>query len=190
MDLLNLGYAGVFLLSFTLNMLPFMSPSNFVLAGALAFSTPWTDPLVIGLLVALASSSAKLVHFYTVFFLGKNMSPERIARFEQYKGKTGKIGSILLFLTAASPIPDEPIVIPLGLIKFNPMKFFVVFLSGKLTITVLGAFLGAHISLNFIELISNPVTIIISLSLTIIATYIMMKVDLELVIKKLLQKMK
>lgn len=190
MDLLSLGYVGVFLLSFALNMLPFMSPSNIVLAGALALSLPWANPFLIGLLVALASSSAKLIHFYTAFFIGKTLSPERKAKLEKYSGKTGKIGSVLLFIAAASPIPDEPIVIPLGLLKYSPVKFFAIFLSGKMIITVSGAYLGSHISLTLTDLVGNPFMVIISLVSTIVVAYVLMKVNLEKAVARLLKRVK
>jgi uncharacterized membrane protein YdjX (TVP38/TMEM64 family) len=48
---------------------------------------------------------------------------------------------LLIFVVAATPIPDEPVVIPLGLMKYNPAKFFVFFFLGKLSIIIVGAYL-------------------------------------------------
>jgi membrane protein DedA with SNARE-associated domain len=186
-ELLSLGYVGVFVLSFALNMLPFMSPSNIVLAGALAFSLPWTNPLLVGVLVALASSFAKLVHFYLIFFMGKILSPKNREKLAYYGEKTRKIGPLLLFIAAASPIPDEPIVIPLGLLKYNPIKFFVIFLLGKLMITIPGAYFGSHVSLNLFDLLGNPLLIVVSLISTVVVTYVLMKVDLKNIIARLLK---
>jgi uncharacterized membrane protein YdjX (TVP38/TMEM64 family) len=166
-------------------MIPFMSPSNIIIASGLAFSLPWTNPIYLGILVALASSIAKLIHFYTVFFLGNRLSQEKRTKFEKYKQKTSKFGTILLFLAAISPIPDEPVVIPLGLLKYNPTKFFIVFLAGKLSITIPGAYLGSQISLNLSDLISNPLLIILSLGTTILIAYLFLKVDVDEVIEKL-----
>jgi uncharacterized membrane protein YdjX (TVP38/TMEM64 family) len=166
-------------------MLPFMSPSNIIIASGLAFSLPWTNPIYLGILVALASSIAKLIHFYTVFFLGERLSPERREKIEKYKKRTRKVGPILLFLAAISPIPDEPVVIPLGLLKYNPTKFFIVFLAGKLSITIPGAYLGSQISLNLTDLISNPFMIILSLGTTILVAYLFLKVDMDKVVEKI-----
>ncbi len=186
-DLLSLGYVGVFLLSFALNMIPFMGPSNIVIAGAIAFALPWANPLLIGLLVASASSSAKLIHFYTAFFIGKSLSSERRGKLEKYSGKSTKIKPFLLFIAAVSPIPDEPIVIPLGLLKYNPLKFFVIFLVGKMIIAVPGAYFGSRISLTFSTLINNPLLIVVSAVLTIIITYVLIKIDLENALAQLLK---
>lgn len=190
MELLSFGYVGLFLLSFALNMLPFMSPSNIVLAGALAVSLPWANPLITGLLVALAASSAKFIHFYTAFFVGKVLSPERKEKLERYRGRTRKVGPLLLFAAAASPIPDEPIVIPLGLIKYNPLKFFAIYLSGKMVITIPGAYIGSKISLTLPNLISNPLIIITSITSTIAITYVLMKIDLEKIVERLIKRVK
>ena len=176
-DLLNLGYLGVFLFSFILNMLPFMSPSNLVLAGAVGVALPWMNPFAIGFLMALASSLAKMIHYYLTFFVGKALKISK-KRLERYLKKGSKVGPVLIFLTAASPIPDEPVVIPLGIVKYSPIKFFVFFFSGKIIITTFGALAGSRISLSLENLIGNPILIVSSVILTVVTTYVLIKVDL------------
>jgi uncharacterized membrane protein YdjX (TVP38/TMEM64 family) len=80
-------------------------------------------------------------------------------------------------LAAATPIPDEPVVIPLGLMKYSPVKFFTAFFLGKLSITVAGAFLGAWTKNTFSEWLSPEVMIVLSIVLTIVITVILLKVD-------------
>lgn len=190
MELLNFGYFGIFLISFIINMLPFVGPSNIVLAGALALSLPWANPFLLGILVALAASSAKLVYFYTAYFIGKNLSPEKREKLGHYSSRTGKVGGILLFLAAVSPIPDETIVIPLAFLKYSVIKFFTIFMSGKMIITIIGAYLGSSISLNLSNLIGNYSMIIISLISTILITYFMMKFDLRKPLARLIKVVK
>lgn len=179
LEILAFGYIGIFVLSFFLNLLPFLSPSNMVLSGAIALSLPESNPFLVGLLVAFASSSAKIIHYCMVHFLGKTLSPKRKIKLENYSRKLGKFGSIFLFITAASPIPDEPLVISLGLLRYNPIKFFLIFLLGKISITIPGAYLGSHISLTLSNLISNSLLMMIAIALTGIVTYLLVKADLE-----------
>ena len=84
---------------------------------------------------------------------------------------------LLLYLAAATPIPDEPVVIPLGLMKYNPVKFFSAYFLGKITITVAGAFLGGWIESNFSSVLSQEAMIALSIGLTVAVTVIMFKVD-------------
>ncbi len=186
-DLLSLGYAGLFLLSFALNVLPFMGPSNALLAGALAASLPWGNPLVIGLLVALAASLAKLIHFVTAFSLRRTLSPERKEKLERYRWRTGNVGALLLFIAAASSIPDEPVVIPLGLMRYSPTKFFLTYLSGKMVVTIPGAYIGSRIPIP--NIIGSPLAALTSIVVTIAATYVLMRIDLEKVAEKLTKRM-
>jgi uncharacterized membrane protein YdjX (TVP38/TMEM64 family) len=95
---------------------------------------------------------------------------------------------------AATPVPDEPVVIPLGLMKYSPVKFFVAYFLGKLSITVVGAFLGSWAG-NFVEnwlgLTSEStfvLSIVVSVILTVVITVILLKVDLDKVAQKYLHK--
>ena len=49
----------------------------------------------------------------------------------------------------SNPLPDEPVVIPLGLMKYSPTKFFSAYFLGKLTIAITGAFIGQEASKLF-----------------------------------------
>lgn len=188
-DLLGLGYLGVFLLSFILNMLPFMSPSNLLLSGAVGVALPWMNPLLIGFLIALASSLAKLIHFYSVFFAGRAL---RISdsRLEGYRRRVGRIGPLLLFLAAASPIPDEPVVISLGLLRYSSARFFLFFFSGKILITTLGASAGSRVSLSLGNFLGSPIMVASSVILTVAATYLLVKIDLEDLTRRVLNKIR
>ena len=150
-----------------------------VLSGAMALSLPGSNPVLVGLLVAFASSSAKIIHYFTISFLGKTLSPKRKLQLEKYTRRLGKFGSLVLFITAASPIPDEPLVISLVLLQYNPTKFFLIFLSGKMIITIPGAYFGSQLSLTLSNLISTPLLVIIAIALTGIVSYLLVKADLE-----------
>ena len=181
---LSLGYIGIFLFSLALNMLPFMSPSNILVAGVAAVTFPQANVLLIGFLVALASSIAKLIHYYAAFFAGNFLDDARKARLQVYSQRIGNVGSMLLFVAAISSIPDDPIVIPLGLTRFNPVKFFAVFFVGKILVTTLGAFLGSQTSLALTDLIGSPAVIVGSIVLTIVVTYLLVKYDLGALVMK------
>ena len=93
-------------------------------------------------------------------------------------------------MVAATPIPDEPVVIPLGLMKYSPPKFFLSYFLGKITITVAGAFLGSWVEANFSGLFSPLEMMAISIVLTVIITLIMFKIDVGKETDKIVKKLK
>jgi membrane protein YqaA with SNARE-associated domain len=178
----------VLLSSFGLGMIPFAGPSNLFIASNWAIILGTTDPVTlvaIGFLVALGASLAKSVHYMVTFFVSKHLSEERQQRLGKDAEKVRRWAFLLLFVAAASPIPDEPIVIPLGLMKYNPVKFFSAFFFGKLAITVAGAFLGAWTGERLSEVASPEVTIAISIALTVVITVILLKVDIGKLLERI-----
>jgi uncharacterized membrane protein YdjX (TVP38/TMEM64 family) len=100
------------------------------------------------------------------------------------------VAFLLLFLAAATPIPDEPVIIPLGLLKYSPVKFFTAFFFGKISITVIGAFLGSWANSAFSQWLSPRTTIAISTVLTIGLTVILLKVDIGKLAEKFLKQIR
>jgi membrane protein DedA with SNARE-associated domain len=170
----------VFLTSLGFNLIPFAGPSNLFIASNAAIIMGAKDPptlVAIGFLVALGSALAKSVHYMVTFFVGKHLSEENQRKLDADALKIRRWAAPLLFIAAVSPIPDEPIVIPLGLMKYSPIKFFSVFFSGKLVIGIAGAFLGAWLGTTFSEWLNPVETIALSIGLTIVITVILLKVD-------------
>lgn len=183
----------VLLFSFGFNLIPFAGPSNLFIASNFALVLSITDPttlVIIGLLVAFGASFAKSVHYLVTFFVSKRLSQQRQERLQAEAQKVKKWAFILLYAAAATPIPDEPIVIPLGLMKYSPKKFFTAFFLGKLTITIPGAILGAWSKNTFSEWLSPEVMITLSIVLTIVVTVILLKVDVGKIAEEILRKIR
>lgn len=178
---------GVLVVSFALNLVPFASPSNLFIASNAALLLE-SDPFTLGFLVALGSACAKGIHYIITFFVSKHLSEKRRQRLDTEAVKIKRWAFLLLFVAAATPIPDEPVVIPLGLLKYNPAKFFAAFFLGKLSITIFGAYMGKWSEGAFSSVISQEALIIISIISTILITILLLKVDFGKVIKKILRK--
>lgn len=180
MILTLIGFLLVFIVAFGFNLIPFFGPSNLLIASTAAVGLVNPDLatlITIGVLVALGSTLAKGVQYLVTFFVSKHLSEKRRALLDADAKKIRKWAFFLLFISAATPIPDEPVVIPLGLMKYNPAKFFVAYLLGKLVITIPGAILGNEIGSVFSNWLSPEVMVVISIVLTIIITAILFKVD-------------
>jgi uncharacterized membrane protein YdjX (TVP38/TMEM64 family) len=181
----------VFLVSFGLNLIPFAGPSNLFIASTATVgmvNADFSTLLIIGVLVALGATLAKGIHYGVTFFVGKHLNEQRRKRLDSDAAKIRKYAFFLLYITAASPIPDEPVIIPLGLMKYSIAKFFLAYFLGKLTITVAGAFLGNKIGDAFSAWLSTELMVAISIILTIVITVILLKVDLGKLARRFMKK--
>jgi len=178
---------GVLLISFGINLIPFASPSNLLIASSAALMVD-TDPFSIGILVALGATGAKLIHYAITFFVGKHVGERNKKRLERAAEKTRRWAALAVFIAAATPIPDDPVIIPLGLMKYNPAKFAVSYFAGKLLVTVIGAFLGGFGEQLLSGYVSQVVLAVISIVLTVAITVILLRIDLSQVAEKILKK--
>ncbi len=187
----------IFATSFGFNLIPFAGPSNLLIASTAAIGLGSVDAatlVIVGVLIALASALAKGIHYMITFFVSKHLSQKRQDRLNADATKIKRWAFPLLFLAAATPIPDEPIVIPLGLMKYSPAKFFTAYFLGKLSITIAGVFLGGWAG-GFLERwfgLSTETTFVLSIAvsvvLTVVITVILLKVDMDKLAQKYLHR--
>ncbi len=178
---------GVLLSSFLLNLIPFASPSNLLIASNAALLVN-SDPFTIGFLVALGSASAKFIHYIVTFFIGGHLSEKQRKQLDAKWSRVRRWAFLALFVVAATPLPDEPVIIPLGLLKYNPAKFYIVYFLGKLIITILGAYLGRLSENLFASRMSQDALMIASIVLTVVVTIVLLKVDVGKIAERVLKR--
>jgi membrane protein YqaA with SNARE-associated domain len=180
-EMISQGYVGLFIICFAINMIPFLSPSNMVLAGAavLTFSilgpVGITEAVLIGIIVAITATLAKLIHFYVIRGSRVILSEARLKSLDSEKERVEKWGALALFIAAASPVPDDPLIVYVGLTKYNTAKFLISYFTGKVTVTLAGAIIalfGLALGGGFFE--SMPI-VVASIALTAIITGILFK---------------
>jgi membrane protein YqaA with SNARE-associated domain len=181
----------VFLTSFGLGLIPFAGPSTLFIASNAVVILGITDAptlVAVAFLVAFGSALAKSVHYMVTFFASKRLSPARQQRLNASAQKINRWAFLLLFGAASTPIPDDPIVIPLGLTKYSPYKFFIAYFLGKIIITLIGAFIGSWTGQMLSEWLTPEVTIVTSIILTVVFTVVLLKVDLGKLTERILRK--
>ncbi|MGE5556742.1 MAG: VTT domain-containing protein [Methanocella sp.] len=191
--MMPLELATVLLTSFGLGLIPFAGPSTIFIATNTVLVLGITDPptlLLVAGLIALGSALAKSVHYLVTFYASKRLSASRQQRLNASGQKINRWGFLMLFAVASTPVPDDPVVIPLGLTKYSPYRFFVAYFSGKLIITTIGAFLGCWTGQRLSEWLTTEVTIASSLILTIIFTILLLKFDLNVMLEKITKRIK
>jgi len=177
--------------SFGINIIPFFGPSNIFIASLAAISidiTSLSSVLIIGILVSLGATMARIIHYKVTPVISRRFNEKRRATFEANASKINKYAFLWLCLTAATPLPEEPIVISLASMKYNIVKFATAFFLGKLAITTMSAFAGNTIGNTLTNWISETfpawftpeiMVTIMSTFLAIIVTAILLKVDLS-----------
>ncbi|MGY5852668.1 MAG: hypothetical protein RTU92_03795 [Candidatus Thorarchaeota archaeon] len=165
-DLIIQGYLGLFIACFIFNMIPIAGPSNMVLAGLAMWVLPTANWIIVGLVVALSATISKLIHYYTVRGSRLVMSDNRLKLLDGERDRVNKWGALALFIAAASPVPDDPLIIYVGFTKYSVLKLIVSYGSGKAAVTLAGAFIGYTLGSIFE---STPI-ILGSIALTLIIT--------------------
>ena len=179
-ELILQGYLGLFVVCLAINLIPFISPSNMVLAAlAMLLMFPGSHPLVVaiqlavqvGVVVALAATVSKLVLYYAMRGSRVILSESMLAKIELERARVKKWGAIALLLSAGSPVPDDPIVIYCGLAEYSLPKFFASYYIGKVAVTIPGAMIASAVS----SLFGSIPSVIGSIALTAVILGIIFK---------------
>ncbi len=184
------GYLGIFGVSFLGSLIVFM-PRPYFLLVILASVNPIFDPTLIGIIIAIGATIAKVIIFQASYTGSKLLSRSTEERLKPFMKLVSKYGGIAAFLAALTPLPDDLIYVPLGLARYGLMKFIFFTLLGKIIFTTAIAW-GARLSIDyinfFIDGISDPSGAILLTSIfvavAIITIYMIVKLDWAKVLGK------
>ncbi|MEM3579851.1 MAG: VTT domain-containing protein [Candidatus Bathyarchaeia archaeon] len=183
------GYLGIFLISLIGSMSIFFPIPYTIVIFTIA---PFFDPI----LIALASGAGSAIGEFSGYLLGlggrKIISEKRRRQMEALVKIFGKYGPIAIFLFALTPLPDDLLFIPLGIMHYNLLKAFIPAIIGKICMSLIIAY-SARYAITIIEQIfgveSDWITALISMILAIILLIIvlaiMFKIDWEKIAKNL-----
>jgi len=178
---LNNGYWGAFVISLFGNSTILISipyPTAIFVLGSLGL-----NPFLLGLISGLASAVGEVVAY--LFGLGGRqlLSQKYIEKFksiDNYLRRKPKAVPVILYLFAATPIPDDIILVPLGMMKYKFWKAFIPVTLGKITHSLIFALLGRG-SLKLIKSAflteQGLILSVTSFLLIIVAIYLVIKID-------------
>lgn len=126
----ELGYLGIFLVSFVGSIIVFVPVPYFPVILAAALSEKF-DPHMIAIVSALGTVIAKTVIFFASYYGRKMLSQKTQKRMLPLQRLVSKYGWPGAFVAAATPIPDDIVYIPLGLARYSPWKFALSTFAGK-----------------------------------------------------------
>ena len=185
---LNYGYFGIFLIS---------------LIGALSifFPIPYTvviftlgglfDPFLIAIAAGLGSAVGEFSGYMLGFYGRRVVSAERRRKMEFMVKVFDRFGPFTIFLFALTPLPDDLLFIPLGMMRYNLLRAFIPALIGKMCMNFIVAY-GGSVANQLIKKIfgegSDWIAVLVGgllgIILFIIVMVVMFKIDWEKVFMK------
>ena len=189
---LQYGYFGIFLIS---------------LIGALSifFPIPYTviiftlggtfEPLWIAVAAGIGSAMGEFSG-YLIGFGGRRAISEKYKKKMEFLMKLfDRFGPIVIFLFALTPLPDDLLFIPLGVIRYSIARAFIPALIGKICMNFIVAYSG-RFSIRIIRdifgvesgWISALIGMVLAIVLLIIVFVIMFKFDWEKLFEKYVAK--
>jgi membrane protein YqaA with SNARE-associated domain len=186
------GYFGIFLIS---------------LIGSLSIFFPIPYTVVIFILgqrfepfwVAVEAGLGSTVGEFSGYLIG--LGGRKVIS-EKYKKKMdllvrvfNRFGFVVIFLFALTPLPDDLIFIPLGVMRYSVVRVFIPALIGKFCMNLIVAYSG-HFSIQIIkdlfgvssDWITALIGMIFAIVLLIVVLIIMFKVDWEKYLEKYLDE--
>ena len=146
----EVGYLGLAIVSFFGSLIPFVPIPSFVLVATMAVGEQF-DIHVLVLIAALTATGAKQIIFYISYGGRKIISEKTKKRMKPFQKLVKRYGGSAAFVAAATPIPDDLVYIPLGLAKYNPKRFFVATLLGKIVLYYVIVLISHYMGLSLLE---------------------------------------
>jgi len=146
----EVGYLGLAIVSFFGSLIPFVPIPSFVLVATMAVGEQF-DIHILVIIAALTSTAAKQIIFYISYGGRKIISEKTKKRMKPFQKLVKRYGGSAAFVAAATPIPDDLVYIPLGLAKYNPIRFFVATLLGKFVLYYVIVLISHYTGLSLLE---------------------------------------
>ena len=146
----EVGYLGLTIVSFIGSLVPFVPIPSFILVATMAVGDQF-DIHALALIAAITSTVAKQIIFYVSYGGRKIISEKTKKRMKPFQKLVKRYGGSAAFVAAATPIPDDLVYIPLGLAKYNPKRFFIATLSGKLILFYVIVLISHYMGLSLLE---------------------------------------
>jgi membrane protein YqaA with SNARE-associated domain len=149
------GFLGIFIMAIIANatlFLPLPIDAAVYLLAYFDFGFGVFNPALLGIFAGIGSAIGE-ISGYIVGLLGrqgiKKLAKSEVRKIHRIQEGMYKYGFAFIALTAMTPFPFDLVGIAAGLMKFEPKKFFLACLLGKIARCVLIAYAG-FFSLNFL----------------------------------------
>lgn len=185
------GYLGAFLISAIGNatiLVPFPYMGVAFILGGLRDSITMTfafDPWLIGIVSGIGAMIGEMTGYFIGYGGGKLIDEGQTSAFKEFVDSHPRATPFVVWFLAATPIPDDVLVVPLGAARYSWWKVALAQLIGK-TMFLMGISWSGRIGLDLVGSIlgsTNPLSIlsriieVSSVLLVIAAIYVLVRID-------------
>ncbi len=176
------GYPGVFLLGF-IGAASVIIPIPYTVV-LLVISAPQFgfDPLLLAVFVSFGAAAGELVG-YGLGYVGRRVVSKKYdRRLNAMLRIFNRFGVAAVFIFALTPLPDDLLLIPLGLLHYNFWKVFIPCVAGKFLMSLIITYAGAAAGQMFVE--AGVLIAVITAILLILAVIAMFCINWEKLAEK------
>ena len=146
----DVGYSLLALVNFFGSLIPFVPLPGFLLLATMSVGDQY-DLHILALVSAITATVAKQIIFYASYGGRKIINEKTRKRMRPFERLIKRYGAGAAFFAAATPIPDDLVYVPLGLAKYNPKRFFIATLTGKIVLSYSIVFISHNLGLSLVE---------------------------------------
>ena len=175
---LQFGYLGVFIISF-IGSVSVVFPVPYTLV--IFFLGSSLDPFLVAISGGLGSALGEFSGYALGYYGRRVVSEERRRKMSYMMKLFDRYGPVTIFLFALTPLPDDLLFIPLGVMRYPFWKAFIPALLGKTLMTFILAYSGQQSIASIKSLLggSGDLVIAVTLVLLIVIIVAMIKIDWE-----------
>ena len=181
---LQFGYPGVFLISL-IGALSIIVPIPYTIVIYLLGS--FLNPILVAVSGGLGSALGEFSGYVLGYYGRAVLSEERRRKMDYMMKVFHRYGFATIFIFALTPLPDDLLFIPLGIMRYNFLKVFVPAFLGKTLMCFILAYSG-YLSIGVIKSIfggeSGWLAVVVTSALLIIVIAVILKIDWEKVFEK------
>ena len=146
----EVGYLSLSLVNFFGSLVPFVPLPGFLLLATMSVGDQF-DLHILAILSAVTATVAKQIIFYVSYGGRRIINEKTRKRMRPFERLVKRYGAGAAFFAAATPIPDDLVYVPLGLAKYNPKRFFIATLTGKIVLSYVIVFVSHYLGLSLVE---------------------------------------
>ena len=146
----DVGYSLLALVNFFGSLIPFVPLPGFLLLATMSVGDQF-DLHILALVSAFTATAAKQIIFYVSYGGRRIINEKTRKRMRPFERLIKRYGAGAAFFAAATPIPDDLVYVPLGLAKYNPKRFFIATLTGKIVLSYAIVFISHNLGLSLVE---------------------------------------
>ncbi|MEM1582496.1 MAG: VTT domain-containing protein [Nitrososphaerota archaeon] len=167
--------------------------ASFVGAASVVVPVPYTvlifmlgkvlDPVLLAFSAGAGASLGEFFGYFMGYYGRAVISDERRRKVDYLLRVFRRYGALTIFLFALTPLPDDLLFIPLGIMRYSFVRAFLPCILGKIVMSLILAY-GGRFSIGFIEAIfggeeNSLLVMVVTSVLLVVVIVVMLRVDWE-----------